>query len=368
MRRGENIYKRRDKRWEGRYAVGKKSNGKTKYRSIYGKSAKAVQQKLYPLKAKYLRLQEEEGDSCITLEEWSYRWLHEVKSEVKESTFANYNHKLCNYVVTAVGHYALNELADGAGQELLDDLIQRALKPSTMQAIFRIAKQCLNSAIEKKLIKVNPFAKIKLPKVVKVENQGLTKQEQKTLEETAMAEKDGRGLPTLIALHSGLRIGEVAALAWTDVDFENNLIRVKSTYQRVLSTKGEQATELIYSSAKTASSIRAIPMSNALRNAMLQHKEQSEGEFVFSIKGKPMEPRLLTYHFHQIRKKADLEHVHFHQLRHTFATRCIESGADVKNVSYLLGHSSAKMTLDTYTSSMLEQRIEVVKQMEIAIG
>ncbi|MBO1308643.1 site-specific integrase [Enterococcus sp. 669A] len=368
MRRGENIYKRKDKRWEGRYAVGRKSNGKLIYRSVYGRTVKDVQRKLYPLKAKYQKIMDEQGSSRISLEEWGFHWLHAVKPDVKDSTFANYNHKLCHYVIAVLGHYALNELNEATSQQLLDDLIQRGLKPSTMHVIFRIAKQCANAAIEKKLINSNPFSSIRLPKAIKVVNQALTKQEQKKLEETAMAEKNGRGLPTLLALHAGLRIGEVAALAWSDVDFENGQINVKSTYQRIFSVFGEQKTELIYTSAKTASSIRSIPMSNALREALLEHKEQSVGEFVFSTKDNPLEPRLLTYHFHKIREKAGLDHVHFHQLRHTFATRCVESRADVKNVSYLMGHSSALITLDTYTGSMKEQRIEVVKQMEQSIG
>ncbi|MBO1305599.1 site-specific integrase [Enterococcus sp. 669A] len=369
MRRGENIYFRKnDKRWEGRVIIGRKSNGKPRYKSVYGKNILEVKLKLYPLKLKYQLLREEHGDSCMSFQDWGIEWLRLVQADIKESTFSNYEHKLSFYALSAIGMYSLNELDEAVGLELLDSLLERELQPSTIQVIFRIVKQCVNRAIEKKLIKVNPFNDIKLPKVMKKTDQALSKKEQKQLEKAALSAEKGYGLPTLLALHAGLRIGEAAALPWENVDFERNTIRVDATYQRVLTAMNDTKTELVYTSSKTASSIREIPMSKTLKNALLEHKKQATGEFVFSNKANPSEPRLLTYHFHQIRKKANLEHVHFHQLRHTFATRCVESRGDIVSVSVLMGHSSPKMTLDRYAGSMMEQRIQVVNQMEEAIG
>ena len=368
MRRGENIYKRKDKRWEGRYPIGKRENGKTKYRSVYGKTLKEVREKLYPLKLKYQIIRQTQGDSCVTLQEWSHFWLNIVQPEIKQSTYANYRHKLTYYVLSAIGEYQLNELNQDTAKELLASLQKRSLKPSTIQSIFRIVNQCINYAIEENHLVLNPFASIKLPKVVKKGDQALTKAEQKELEKAAVTEGNGKGLPVLLALHAGLRIGEVSALAWQDIDFERNLIQVKSTFQRVFTVVEKKKTELVYTSSKTASSVRSIPMSQTLRKALLQHKKQSVGSFVFSNKANPSEPRLLTYHFHKIRERAKLEHIHFHQLRHTFATRCIESNGDIKSVSQLMGHSSTKLTLDTYTSSMMEQKVLVVEQMERAIS
>ncbi|MGG5318747.1 tyrosine-type recombinase/integrase [Enterococcus sp. AZ072] len=369
MRRGENIYRRKDKRWEGRYSVGKKANGKRKYRSVYGKSLQEVRQKLYPLKLKYQLIQETQGGACILLEEWGQRWLYEAEEHVKQSTHANYKHKLTHYVLPVIGNYALNELDEAAGLELLESLKAQELKASTIQVIFRIVNQCIHSAITKNLLKAAPFASVKLPKAVKNKHQALTKKEQKSLETIALTEKTSKGLPILLALHAGLRIGEASALAWQDIDFDDNTIHVHSTFQRVFCVLDKESkTELIHTSSKTEASARYIPMSGLLRELLLKHQADSTGEFVFSTKENPAEPRLLTYHFHKLRSKAKLEHIHFHQLRHTFATRCIESKGDIKSVSQLMGHSSAKLTLDTYTDSMLEQRIKVVKQMERAIS
>lgn len=368
MRRGENIYRRKDNRWEGRYSKGKHADGRKKYGSVYGKSLQEVREKLYPLKLKYQIYQAIHGESAMTLNEWGYRWLYEVQSGIKQSTYANYEHKLVHYVLSAIGNYGLNELDEEVGEELLNSLIDQALKPSTIQVIFRITKQCMKEAIRKKLIKENPFEGIQLPKVVKNKNQALTKQEQKRLEATALQEENGKGLPTLIALHAGLRIGEISALKWTDIDFDNEMIHVQSTYQRILGVYNGKKTELIYSSSKTASSIRSIPLGRTLKRLLVQQKKQSKGEFVLCRGNKPLEPRLLTAHFHRIREKAGLTQTHFHQLRHTFATRCLESQGDIVSVSALMGHSSTQMTLDTYASALVEQKIQVVAQMEKTIA
>lgn len=367
MRRGENIYRRKDKRWEGRYPVGKKTNGKTKYASVYGKTLQAVRKKLYPLKLKYQLIQEIQGNSAIMFQEWGGIWLEEVSVGIKQSTYANYKHKLNHYVLSVVGQYYLNELNEDIAEELLCSLKELELKASTIQSIFRIVNQCISLAVQKKLIKNNPFLSIKLPKVMKEKNQALTLQEQKKLEKTALTEKNGKGLPVLLALHAGLRIGEVSALSWKDIDFQNNLIHVKATYQRTINVEEGSKTTLVYTNSKTQSATRTVPMSSTIKKILLQQKKHSSSTFVVSNNQKPIEPRLLTYRFHKIRMKAGLKTIHFHQLRHTFATRCLESNGDVVSVSALMGHSSTQMTLDTYAASLMEQRIHVIAQMEKAI-
>ncbi|MGG5316066.1 hypothetical protein IGI49_000760 [Enterococcus sp. AZ071] len=368
MRRGENIYRRKDKRWEGRYPIGKKSNGKTKYGSVYGKTLQAVRKKLYPLKLKYQLIQEIQGNSAISLQEWGDIWLNETSVAIKQSTYANYKHKLNHYVLSVIGQYRLNELNENISEELLQSLQERELKASTIHSIFRIVNQCVNFAVHKKLIKENPFKSIKLPKVIKEKNQALTLQEQHQLEKAALCEKNGNGLPVFLALHAGLRIGEIAALSWKDIDFQYNLIHIKTTYQRTLNVREGSKTILIYTDSKTHSATRTIPMSERLKRILIQQKIESSSTFVVSNKQKPVEPRLLTYRFHAIRRKAGLDKIHFHQLRHTFATRCLESNGDVVSVSALMGHSSTQMTLDTYAGSLMKQRIQVIAQMEKAIS
>ena len=367
MRKGENIYKRKDGRWEGRYKKGYKANGQIKYGYIYGKTFQEVRVKLYTLKAHYLTQQEIYGKSCIPFEEWGKRWLMDIKNEVKPSTFSSYHYKLTTYVFPYIGSLFLNELTVEEGKKLVQQWSERGLSPSTMQVIVRIINKCLNDAKEKEQLKENPFSQLKLPKRNPQKIRALTRKEQHKLEQVALKEKKSAGLPTYLALYTGLRIGEIAALRWGDLDFERNLIQVKHTYQRINLALKHQKTQLMIGSTKTTSGARTIPMSQSVRKVLLKHRRHSKGSFVFSVNNHPIEPRLLTYHFHQIRKKCGLEEIHFHQLRHTFATRCLEAQSDILSVSSLLGHASTKLTLDTYADSMLEQRIEVIDQMETAI-
>lgn len=367
MRRGENIYKRKDGRWEGRYKKGYKSNGQIKYGYIYGKTFHEVRIKLYSMKAYYLTQQEIYGSTSIPLEEWGLSWLKDIQQEVKPSTYSSYHHKLKKYVFAFIGTQPLNELTEETGRMLVEQWMKRGLETSTMQVILRIITQCLAAAKRKDYVRENPFLTVRLPKEKKRKVHSLSKKEQRIIEETALSEKNSTGLPTYLSLHTGLRIGEIAALRWSDIDFEQNIISVNQTYQRISLEGKDRKTQLIVGSTKTASGARTIPLSPALRKLLLKHQRLTNNSFVFSTRDHPMEPRLLTYHFHRIRKKCGLEKIHFHQLRHTFATRCLEVQSDITSVSALLGHNSTKLTLDTYADSMAEQRIEVIYRMEAAI-
>lgn len=367
MRKGENIYFRKDGRWEGRFPKGRKANGQIKYGYVYGKSYTEVKQKIYPLRIHYQSLQKIQGTSAETFEEWAEEWFNEVQDEVKPSTLSSYHYKLTKYVFPIMRTIPLNELSIESGRMLLKKL-QKTLCRSTVQVIFRILNKCLNHAKKKKKITMNPISELKVPKAKQRKVQALTRSEQKKVMEVAVKEKKGYGIPTLLALYSGMRIGEIAALKWTDIDFESNLIVVNHTYQRIPTIALNRRTQLVLTDSKTEASVRMIPMSRTLKKLILSHRKQSKGTFVFSTNGQPCEPRLLTYHFHRIRQKAELPAVHFHQLRHTFATRCLEVNRDIPSVSALLGHASTQMTLDTYVDAMLEQRCQVIKQLDRLIS
>ena len=367
MRKGENIYQRKDGRWEGRFPKGRKLNGRIKYGYIYGKSYTEVRQRIYPLRIHYQSLQQIQGNSAETFEEWTNEWLNEVQDEVKASTLSSYYYKLTKYIFPIIREAPLNELSLETGRNILKEL-QKKLAKSTIQVIFRILNKCLNHAKKNGKINVNPFSELKIPKAKQVKIRALTLSEQRKMMKVAAHEKKGYGIPVLLALHSGMRIGEIAALKWSDIDFETNLIHVRHTYQRIPAFETKRKTQLLLAESKTESSVRVIPFSNVLRKLLLDHQKHSKGHFVFSTKGQPCEPRLLTYHFHRIREKAELVNIHFHQLRHTFATRCLEANRDISSVSALLGHASTQMTLDTYVDAMLEKRYQVIEEMTSLIS
>ncbi|MBO1308895.1 site-specific integrase [Enterococcus sp. 669A] len=366
-RRGENIYKRKDGRWEGRYHIGRKSNGRLRYGYVYGKSYREVKDKIGPLRKKMELLAHYHAVGGMTYQEWMSLWLSEVQDTVKESTFSSYSYKVQQYLLPHLAELSLSEITEEHVQKVVKHWLEDGLSVSSVKLIVGLLSRTLKAAEGKGKIARNPCKEVKLPKGKKKKVRALSKLEQKRLEKVVAKEKGDNGLPAILAMHTGMRIGEIAALKWENVLFDQNLILVESTYQRV-SVADTNQTVLHYGSVKSASSCRVIPMSDKIRKDLQAKKLKADNEFVFSVNGKPCEPRLLTYHFHQIRKKAKLEDVHFHQLRHTFATRCLESGADIPSVSALLGHSSTQMTLDIYSDSMLEQRIIAISSMERALA
>lgn len=364
-KRGENIYKRKDGRWEGRFAKGRKENGSIWYGSIYGRTYQEVKQRLYPLKIKYASLIQTTGRCATPLYKWGLQWVDELQKKVKPSTYSSYRYKLEHYIFPRIGEIELNQVTSSLLQELVDIWKKEGLKTSTIRVLFQLVKSCFSHAVKKGLLLVNPCQTVHLPKVEKRTVHSLTKGQQAQLVDVAKKMPLKKGLPTLLALNAGLRIGEIAAMTWENIDFESNTIAITHTYQRIpfYSIDGAK-TQLIRQKAKTQASQRVIPMTQVIRKYLLQKKKRSYSPFVFSNGGRPCEPRLLTRYFQQLVKKANLSGVHFHQLRHTFATRCLERNRDIASISCLLGHASTQMTLDVYADSLIEQRVSVIQSLE----
>lgn len=367
MRRGENIYKRKDGRWEGRYHKGRKINGKIKYGYVYGKTFKEVRAKLYPLKVKFQEINETQGDAAMSYFEWGVHWLSKIKREVKLSTYAGYEYKLKKYIFPVIGESALNEITNDSCQEVLESLEDLKLSVSSIHLIYQLFTRCLKAAQAEGILIINPSQKLKLPKLKKKRVHALTKKEQTKLEKAAKSAGE-KGLPTLLSLYTGLRIGEISALKWEDIDLDTSIIHVENTIQRIPVTYDANVTRIVKGGSKSENGVRSIPIGKKIKELLLEHRDRSTSEYVFSVKNKPCEPRLLTYYFHKIRKVSQLTHIHFHQLRHSFATRCLELKADIPSVSAMLGHSTAKTTLDFYADALLEQRINVINMLETKLG
>lgn len=365
-RKGENIYKRKDGRWEGRFKKGRKENGQLKYGYLYGPTYLSVKERLYTYKLKYQTLIQFQGESALSYEDWGMIWLIQQQSLIKASTYSTYLYKLKKYIFPTIGSLALNELTKENVRSLIEQWQQQGLKATTIHVLYHILKKSLASAREQEKIIQNPCEGIRLPKKKRTIIRALTKTDQLCLEEKAKAIPGHKGIPVLLALNTGMRIGEIAALRWQDIDFTKKVIYVHQTFQRLTIGQVEAKTQLVFDQSKTMSSNRIIPIGRTLYKYLKKWHRKSKGSYVCSNKETPSEPRLLTYYFHQLRKICGLEMVHFHQLRHTFATRCIESNGDVASVSKLLGHTSTKTTLDIYTDSLLESREQVIYRMDLA--
>ena len=201
---------------------------------------------------------------------------------------------------------------------------------------------------------------IKKPRVEKKKISVLKPNEQKRLETVLLEVPTDTNLAIYLALHTGMRIGEICALHWSDIDWEERLLFVRSTVIR--NKKGQ----LVITSPKSETSQRAIPLTRQLVNLLAAEHERSCSEFVFSSPRKDafLNPRTLQYRFQTLLTRLGISRISFHALRHTFATRWIEFGMDVKSLSEVLGHAGVQITLDIYVHSSDKLKREAIEKLE----
>lgn len=176
-----------------------------------------------------------------------------------------------------------------------------------------------------------------------------------------------QNIGVLLALCTGMRIGEVCALKWEDVDFAQKTIIVKHTVGRIYNCE-LKSTERVHSSPKTKNSCREIPISKQLFQALKMVRKQSQSPYVVGTSIQSKEPRSYRDYFGRLLKRLDIPHLVFHGLRHTFATRCIESQCDYKTVSVILGHSNVATTLNLYVHPNLNQKKRCIDRMSNFLG
>lgn len=365
-RKGENIYKRKDGRWEGRFIKNRDANNKISYGYLYGKTYQDVKERLLVVKAKHL-------EKTLIKSEKSYErldsWIREcmttkIKKEVKPSTYYNYSRLLKNHVFPAIGSIKMKDLTQKNVQTVIEMLREKQLAVGTVHLIYTILNSLLKIAVQEGCLSENPCHYVLLPKKPNKRVHALTIAEQKKMERLFFA--DPEGVSVILALYTGMRIGEICGLKWSDIDFETRLIHVQRTVMRVTDENAlEKRTVVVEDHPKTAESNRFIPMTNHLCTYLLQLKESNRSNYIVNNQGKRVEPRTVNYRFKKVLAGTDLEKFHFHTLRHTFATRCVENGVDIASVSRLMGHSSIKLTLDTYTDSMMEKRREAVGTLDL---
>lgn len=358
-KKGENIYKRKDGRWEGRYRKARNEQGKLVYGYIYGRKYSEVKQKLEKLKAQYVDFSKNTTLYKGTVEEWLIYWLdHLIIRQIKHSTYASYKTKMDKHILPYLGRKKLSKIETKDVNDLLIVLRDKQLSVATIHNVLTIFKSAMNKAMFEKAIKENPCDGIVLPKLSKKEITILSKKQQQKLEKIAL--QDPNCSPIIIALYTGMRIGEISGLTWSDINLESKTIHVTRTTQRV-SVQGKRAkTEIIFDLPKSKSSIRKIPIAHNLLTYLTQKKAETTSKYVVHHNQSFAEPRLINYWFKNTMSQANINGIHFHALRHTFATRCIESGIDIATVSRLLGHQSIKLTLDTYASSLWETREQAI--------
>lgn len=271
-KRGENIYKRSDGRWEGRYVQSiDLITGKKKYHSVYGKSYSEAKKKLLKARQEIT----ETNLSCTIkedykLEHWLQIWLYQyAKLNVKEATFSNYYYYIHNHIIPKLGHKSLKKITTYDLQLFFNEKLLNGrldgtggLSPKSVKDLRTVLSTSFKQALYNNLINKNPCVNIKIPTDKYTNIRVLTVNEQKLLENSIKNSDHYLSLPIILALYSGLRLGEVCALQWKDIDLTNGIIRVTSNLQRiqVVPDDGETKTKMIISTPKSSASVREIPL------------------------------------------------------------------------------------------------------------
>lgn len=357
-RKGENIYRRRDNRWEGRYKVGFDESGKSRYRSIYGKSYQEVKIKLIALRS---ATKEAVSSGRLTVKELFEEWLSAVKLRVKESTYANYRMKADSHILAAFGKLRYENLTVQAVHSFIEMKLKAGLSVKYVSDIVIVFK-----SMTKYVSRVhgfrNPLEDVVLPRGANRERKLFNDTQQKKLCKYLTSDLNNTSLCVLLSLYTGLRVGEICGLRWSDVDFTKRTITVRRTVQRIRTRHG---TRLLIGSPKSHSSRRSIPIPTFIAD-ILRRFRRSDNICILSGSEKIAEPRTLQRRFKTILKKAGLPSINFHSLRHMFATNCIRAGFDVKTLSEILGHASAETTLNRYVHSSMERKTQCMNLLRLA--
>lgn len=367
-KKGLNIHKRKDGRWEGRQEIGRKADGSIRYKSIYGKSYSEVKEKMISM------TYNERSILCHTNCPKTFgdvvdMWLQNSRVKNKGGTINKYQELIDKHILPILGGIKLSEVdALSINLYLQQKLVKGrldgkgGLSPSYVRSIMIVVNSAINYAVSENLCEPlrSPILK---PTIVKKEIEVLTLDDQRKLEELLSPLENPTDLGIIISLYTGLRIGEICALSWDDIDFKRRIIRVRHTIARVKSDLGLGSSILIIDTPKTKSSAREIPISSCLTEMLNKSKELSNSEYVVSTNKKFISPRTFDYRYHKVMNSAGVPDKNYHVLRHTFATRCIEAGVDVKSLSEILGHASVSITLNTYVHSSLDMKRNQLEKM-----
>lgn len=286
-------------------------------------------------------------------------WLWFIRQDVKESTYSRYNMIVEKHICPELGEILLSELTCKdidcfARKKLNQGNLKKPgrLSPKTVNGILSVIRLALNYGIEREYPGCRPIA-IHNPRQRMPEIQIFTLEEQKHLEQTLLKENTMVSLGVMTSLYLGLRIGEICALRWEDLNLENGLLSVQRSVQRIsnLSSKtassAQSRTRIMIDTPKTNHSVRKIPIPSFMV-PLYKRCQTKSAYYVLTGTSTCMEPRLYYKKYKAILKKCNLEQFNYHALRHTFATRCVESDFDVKSLSEILGHANVSTTLQRY--------------------
>lgn len=354
---GFNIYLRRDGRWEGRIYYGKTESGSRKYHAYFGKTKEEVVDKM-----SILRDIDNDCNCSLTFREVFTEWFQSIQHRVKESTAANYLMKWKKHLLDSMGSFSVTSIKPRMIYDFIAKKQKEGLSARYITDILILIKSIFKYAAVTYSAK-NPMTGVLMPKKKAPEIVLLTDEQRIKLQEYLSMHKNNATLGVALAMVTGIRIGELCALQWSDVNLEKRILTVRKTMQRI-QLSGKHGTKLVITEPKSETSKRKIPIPECIIE-FLRVFRGKDNEYICSGTTKPVEPRTMQYRFARILKNVKLPSVHFHALRHMFATKCVKLGFDIKTLSEILGHSNVRITLEKYVHSDFSQKQEFMKRIQV---
>ena len=289
--------------------------------------------------------------SNTAMEPW-LRYLESQRDIIKPSSYSTYRR---------AGERHLRGLQwDNLTQEDINSLLaDKELAPSTKRVIATLLRRTLEAE--------GSAFRVRMPPSSSPDAQTLSDDDADRLISYLIADGDNVSTGILLALSAGLRIGEICAMRWGDVSLQNGTVSVQRTVQRIKSESGTSRTKLYFGEPKTRSSRRTIPLPRYLCD-LLAPLRSDRNHYILTGNGAVMEPRVLQYKFKKILRDAKVPNINFHALRHTFATRAIDIGVDVKTLSMLLGHSDVQTTMNIYVHPSMSHMRQCMEMIASASG
>lgn len=366
-RHGDNIRKRNDGRWEGRFRH-KSKDGSYKYKSVYGKTYHEVKERMNEmLMLSFYCTSDKEAASINESEHLlecstpkilfgvvAEQWLIHVKETRKYSTYIKYFKLYDSYIKEYLQEvYVLDVSSNTISEKIFSEKYSHNYSSNQKHSIISVINQILKYANE-----YHKCSSAQIPnKRVKRHNDHIeimSHSDQATLLKYLYQNIDASKAGIILCISTGLRLGEICSLRWEDIDFEQMIIHVNSTVQRIALLNQNTKTGLMVTPPKSATSMREIPISSEIKELLCQIKDH-EQVYVLG-KNKPMEPRTYQNHFKKYLRETNIKAYNFHALRHTFATNCIDAGMDAKSLSEILGHSDVQITLNRYVHPTMDTK------------
>lgn len=355
-RRGENIYKRKDGRWEARIL---KSDGKYQY--VYAKTYKEVREKKKTYQERIKIEGVEFSYKATNAAEMFQCWLRgDILTRVKASTYESYYNCIQCYVIPFFQkkeNKYLTELTASFFVKCIHD--NTMLSESYKRKLISIFKTALKDILKGQAGGTTIIDAVSLPKVGNSEIQAFSMKEQRLIENALFDAGDIHSFGILLAFYTGIRLGELCALRWCDFDMDAGTMFITKTVTRVKNLKPEGSkTILLVGPPKSQKAIRKIPLPAFFTKLYQEFKTYGidENSYLFSGTSTPIDPRTFQKLFKKVLEDVGVKYRKFHAIRHTFATRALELGVDIKTLSEILGHSNVSITLNIYAHSLMEQK------------